>query len=85
MRAKALYVYSDSQIVVKQMSGEYVCRSSRLYSLHWTCRSWHSFAFSIPHVPRDLNIETNDLVSSAVRKQTSKLSCASLHAFSGTK
>src|SRR5256885_2380075 len=35
--AKALHVFSDSEVVVKQMTGEYTCRSSRLYSLHWTC------------------------------------------------
>ena len=34
--ASTLHVFSDSEVVVKQMSGEYSCRSSRLYSLHWT-------------------------------------------------
>ena len=38
LKAGALHVYSDSEVVVKQMTGEYVCRSPRLYSLHWTCR-----------------------------------------------
>src|ERR1017187_5034363 len=32
LKAKALHVYSDSQVVVRQMRGEYTCRSSRLYS-----------------------------------------------------
>lgn len=36
LRAKALHVYSDSEVVVKQMRGEYACRSPRLYSLNWT-------------------------------------------------
>src|SRR5205085_9538906 len=36
--AKALRVYSDSEVVVRQMLGEYACRSPRLYSLNWTCR-----------------------------------------------
>ena len=31
-------VYSDSEIVVKQMTGQYACHSPRLYSLNWTCR-----------------------------------------------
>src|SRR5712671_4476780 len=38
LKANALHVYSDSQVVVRQMRGEYACRSSRLYSLHWICR-----------------------------------------------
>src|SRR5690242_12783554 len=38
LKATALHVYSDSQLVVKQMTGEYQCRSARLYTLNWTCR-----------------------------------------------
>ena len=62
LRAKTLHVYSDSQVVVKQMSGEYACRSPRLYSLHWICRKLaRSFDFSISHVPREHNTEANGL------------------------
>jgi ribonuclease HI len=69
--AKALHVFSDSQVVVKQMTGEYVCRSSRLYSLHWTCRKLaRSLDFSISHIPRENNAEANRLVSSVVRKKS---------------
>jgi ribonuclease HI len=71
LRAKALHVYSDSEVVVKQMSGEYACRSPQLYSLHWICRKLaRSFDFSISHVHREDNTEANGLASSAVRKQT---------------
>src|ERR1700680_2823425 len=38
LKAKALHVYSDSEVVVRQMRGESLCRSARLSSLHWTCR-----------------------------------------------
>jgi len=38
LEAKALHVFSDSEVVVKQMRGEYTFRSPRLYSLNWTCR-----------------------------------------------
>ena len=76
LRAKALHVYSDSEVIVKQMSGKYACRSSRLYSLHWICcKLARSFDFSISHVPREQNTEANGLASSAVRKQTSKRAC----------
>ena len=68
--ASALHVYSDSQVVVRQMRGEYACRSSRLYSLHWICRKLtRSLKFSITHVPRERNAEANDLANSAVRRQ----------------
>src|SRR3954465_9426914 len=38
LKASRLRVFSDSELVVKQMKGEYACRSSRLYSLNWVCR-----------------------------------------------
>ena len=72
LKARALHVYSDSQVVVRQMQGEYACRSPRLYSLHWICRKLaRSFKFSITHVPRERNAEANRLANSAVREQIS--------------
>jgi len=71
--AKALHVFSDSEVVVKQMTGEYTCCSSRLYSLHWTCRKMgSSLEFSISRIPRERNVEANRLANSAVRKNNSK-------------
>jgi ribonuclease HI len=70
LKAKALHVYSDSEVVVRQMRGEYMCRSSRLYSLHWTCRKLaRALSFSISHVPRADNAEANQLASTAVRER----------------
>jgi ribonuclease HI len=69
LRATKLHVYSDSEVVVRQMRGEYTCRSPRLYSLHWICRKLaHSFDFSISHVRRENNAEANDLANAAVRQ-----------------
>ena len=68
LKAKVLHVYSDSEVVVRQMRGEYTCRSPRLYSLHWICRKLaRSFDFSITHVPRLSNTEANDLANAAAR------------------
>ena len=68
LNAKALHVFSDSQVVVRQMTGEYACRSPRLYSLHWTCRKLaRSLRFSIAHIPREHNREANLLANDAVR------------------
>ncbi len=68
LKAKTLHVFSDSEVMVKQMSGEYNCRSPRLYSLNWICRKLaRSLDFSISHVPRENNTEANNLAGSAAR------------------
>ena len=70
LNAKHLHVYSDSDVMVKQMTGEYKCRSSRLYSLNWTCRKLaRSLGFSISRVPREYNAEANSLANAAVRRR----------------
>ncbi len=66
LNAKALHVYSDSEVMVRQMRGEYTCRSRRLYSL-----MARSLAFSISHVGRENNTEANGLANYAVRKRLS--------------
>ena len=70
LKAKVLRVFSDSQVVVRQMTGEYACRSPRLYSLHWTCRKLaRSLEFSIFHIEREHNSEANQLAHHAVRNR----------------
>lgn len=71
LKATALHVYSDSELVVKQMTGEYACRSPRLYSLNWTCRKLaRSLKFCIAHIPRERNQEANRLANHAARSRT---------------
>jgi ribonuclease HI len=68
VKARSLRVYSDSEVVVKQMTGQYRCTSSRLYSLHWVCRKLaRSLQFSIAHIRREHNREANHLANRAVR------------------
>ena len=70
VNARALHVYSDSEMVVKQMTGQYACRSPRLYSLNWTCRKLaRSLDFSIAHISRELNLEANELANHAARSR----------------
>jgi ribonuclease HI len=70
-KAHKLHVYSDSEVVVRQMTGEYTCRSPRLYSLHWTCQKLaRSLKFSISHVPREDNAEANRLAQTALRRNS---------------
>src|SRR5215469_11675506 len=71
LKATALHVYSDSELRVKQMTGEYACRSPRLYSLNWTCRKLaRSLKFCIAHIPREHNQEANRLANHAARSRT---------------
>ena len=67
-KADSLCVYSDSDVVVRQMSGDYACRSTRLYSLHWICRKLaRTLEFAITRIPREHNIEANRLANTAAR------------------
>jgi ribonuclease HI len=69
LNACRLHVYSDSEVVVRQMMGHYDCRSPRLYSLHWVCRKLaRSLQFSISHIRREHNAEANRLASVAARR-----------------
>jgi len=70
LNASKLHVYSDSEVVVRQMLGDYSCRSPRLYSLHWICRKLaRSLDFSISHIRREDNAEANHLASTAARRR----------------
>jgi len=70
VKAKSLHVFSDSEVVVRQMKGEYSCRSPRLYSLNWMCRKLaRTLEFTITHVPREDNQEANRLANEAARSE----------------
>jgi len=67
-KAESLRVYSDSDVVVRQMSGVYACHSPRLYSLNWVCRKLaQNLEFAISRIPRELNVEANLLANTAAR------------------
>ena len=69
VKARGLRVYTDSLLVVRQMTGEYTCRSQRLATLNFTCRKLaRLLRFSIMHIPRDRNREANALANQAVRE-----------------
>lgn len=73
LKADKLHVYSDSEVVVRQMVGHYACRSTRLYSLNWLCRKLaRTLVFSISHIRREYNSEANRLASAAARKRSSR-------------
>ena len=67
-KARALRVYSDSEVVVRQMTGEYDCSSPRLAALNFVCRKLaRALEFSITYLPREQNHEANRLAHDAVR------------------
>lgn len=73
LKASKLHVYSDSEVVVRQMMGDYNCRSTRLYSLNWLCRKLaRTLEFSISHIKREHNCEANRLAGAAARKRVSR-------------
>ena len=51
--ARSLHVYSDSDVVVRQMCGDYACRSPE---------------FAITRIPRERNLEANHLANSVARQ-----------------
>jgi ribonuclease HI len=70
VNARTLHVYSDSEVIVKQMTGEYDCRSARLYSLNWTCRKLaRSVDFTIAYIPREQNRQANHLAHKAAQSR----------------
>jgi ribonuclease HI len=78
MNATTLHVYSDSQVMVRQMNGEYACQSARLYSLNWTCRKLaRSLNFRITYISREENTEANDLARRAVARQAREVAVKS--------
>jgi ribonuclease HI len=63
-----LHVFSDAQVIVRQMTGEYTCGSSRLYSLNFICRKLaHLLDFRITHIPREENVEAHALAAAAAK------------------
>ena len=59
VNAKTLHVYSDSEVVVRQMTGEYACRKLA-----------RAVDFSIAHISREHNREANELANRAARGGT---------------
>jgi len=73
VNARTLRVFSDSEVIVKQMTGEYTCHSPRLHSLNWTCRKLaRSVDFSIAYIPRKQNGQANHLAHKAAKSQPSQ-------------
>ncbi len=64
-----LQVFSDSQVVVRQITGSYRCQSSSLRGIYEVCTALIPGleSFAITHIPRDYNRDANRLAQAAVQ------------------
>lgn len=76
MEVKDLDVYSDSELLVRQLEGRYQVKHPALRLLYATARE-HMAAFrhvAIHHIPRELNAEADSLANVGI-DQASRPSC----------
>jgi len=66
--ARRLEVFSDSELLVKQLRGEYSVRSPRLKELHEKAKRLEKLFESVAytHVPRDSNADADALANKAI-------------------
>lgn len=68
---KTIYIYSDSKLLVNQVNKEWKCKDSTLYELRaqaWSMMNQISNNFVISHIPREENVEADELASLVVPK-----------------
>ena len=63
-----LCVFSDSEVVVKQMTGHYTCQSAGLRDIHESCKALIESLeeFTIRHIRRHANSEADRLANAAM-------------------
>ena len=66
-RSDTLKVYSDSELVVKQIQGSYKVRNENIRPLYQTAIRWIRLIphFSIEHVRREFNVDADRLANEA--------------------
>jgi ribonuclease HI len=76
MRCSELHVYADSELVVRQIQGEYQVRNETIRPLYQAAQRWAALIphFSISHVRREQNKEADKLANLAMdtRRNTVK-------------
>jgi len=65
-----LQVYSDSEVMVRQVSGAYICQSPALLEIHNACKALiaNFQDFSITHVRREQNADADRLARQAIHR-----------------
>ena len=76
IRCSELHVYADSELVVRQIQGEYQVRTEAIRPLYQAAQRWIALIphFSISHVRREQNKEADKLANLAMdtRRNTVK-------------
>ena len=75
MRCTSLVIHSDSELLVRQLKGEYRVRDAALKRLHKEVRALldaSTFEFLITHVPRELNREADALANESIDEHASR-------------
>ena len=69
-QCRRLRVYSDSEVVVRQISGHYSCQSPLLRQIYELCKGLIGSleGFSITHIRRELNQEADRLANGAIER-----------------
>ena len=75
IRCRALTVYSDSELVVKQIRGDYKVRHENIVPLHQAALRWIALIpeFSIEHVRREFNKDADALANAAMDSQANSV------------
>jgi len=73
--AEKVELYSDSELVVKQVKGIYSVRDEKLKRLHLECVELlkNLKEFEIKYVPRELNAEADELANEAIVKHLKEM------------
>jgi ribonuclease HI len=69
-----LQVYSDSEVVVRQISGSYTCQSQALREIYQACKSLIGSLqhFAITHIPREANANADRLAKEAIERDAER-------------
>ena len=73
--AEKVELYSDSELLVKQVKGVYSVRDEKLKRLHLEClQLLENFkGYKIVYVPRELNVEADRLANEAITRQLKEM------------
>ena len=70
--ARSLQVFSDSEVVVRQVSGAYTCQSATLVEIYNACKTLigNLQHFTITHIRRHQNADADRLAKEAIERAT---------------
>lgn len=78
---KKLVILGDSELIIKQLTGEYSIRNHRLRALHQKicalleCRTNADLEIRFQHIPREKNLSADRLANQAVATRNTLISC----------